>query len=331
MNNCRFRKGLIIHPGAIGDCLLALPLASFMKQVLGLDQVDWIGRTEYVEFYPGRTDIDRIRSMESIPFHRLFQETGAFEVEDKDPLIQHFSGYEQVISFLGAENSNFEQNFLYTIHCSQSAQLVMLPLDKKDHTEHISTYYLEQLAAENEISLNDWQRPTRLIEPHPTDFQAGEEIIKELGLNPNQSIVIIHPGSGAKQKCWPLENFILLAEQIRQAGHETIFLLGPAEKERLDEKKMQVLDKYPVLSEFSLTQILQILTCTDGYVGNDSGISHLAAAMAKPTLAVFGPTNPKKFAPLGPKVKILLIEPADFEKSSEKYIMEARKLLLEIL
>jgi len=83
--------------------------------------VDWIGRTEYIEFYPGRTAVDRIRSMESIPFHRFFQEEIAFELEDGDPLIAHFSGYEQVISFLGFENPHFEQNLLFTIHCSQSA------------------------------------------------------------------------------------------------------------------------------------------------------------------------------------------------------------------
>lgn len=331
MEECRCRKGLIIHPGAIGDCLLALPLASFMKQMLEIKQVDWIGRTEYIEFYPGRTAVDRIRSIESIPLHRLFQDSKSFEVEDGDPLFQYFSGYQQVISFLGSGNPHFEQNLLYTIHCSQSAHLVMLPVDAADYSGHISRFFIEKTTAENEISLGDWQPPERLIEPHPNDFTAGLQLVEDLGVNPDQSTILIHPGSGGTHKCWAPENFILLAEHLKQASCEVIFLLGPAEKQRWSGESHQLIEKYPMLSEPPLTQVLQILTCIDGYIGNDSGISHLAAGMAKPTVAVFGPTDPAKFTPIGPKVRVLTIDPLYFNLPSAKYIKEAAKLLLEIV
>lgn len=331
MNKCRYRKGLIIHPGAIGDCLLALPLASFMKQALGMDQVDWIGRTEHLEFYPGRSAVDRIRSMEAIPFHRFFQDNKSFEVEDGDPLVHYFSGYEQVISFLGSENPYFEQNLLYTLHCSQSAHLVMLPLDDPAYSGHITRFYLEKTASENEIEPENWQIPAPLIEPHPNDYPAGREAIEEIGINPDRPIIVIHPGSGGMQKCWATENFILLAEEIKRAGREVIFLLGPAEKERFKKKTLDSIEKYPTLSDLSLTQVLQVLSCADGYVGNDSGISHLAASMAKPTLAVFGLTNPAKFAPIGPKVRILEVDSSIFQQPSEMSVDRARQLLLEIL
>ena len=331
MNSYRFRKGLIIHPGAIGDCLLALPLASFLKQVLKLDQVDWIGRTEYIEFYPGRTAVDRIRSMESIPFHRLFEEVREFEVEDGDPLVQYFSGYEQVISFLGAKNPNFEQNLLYTIHCSQSAHVTMLSADEESYTEHISKYYLETTALENEMPLIEWYPSQRLIEPHPNDYSTGREILDDLDIDPDLSIILIHPGSGGTHKCWAMENFFRLADEIQQSNYKVIFLLGPAEKERMEKAVFQRMETYSVLSELSLTQVLQVLSCTDGYIGNDSGITHLASVTGKPTIAVFGPTNPDKFAPIGPKVKILKIDPAVFQKSSEADVFRTWELLQEIL
>jgi heptosyltransferase-3 len=302
-----------------------------MKQILGMDQVDWIGRTDYVEFYPGRSAVDRIRSMEAIPFHRFFQEIKSFEIEDGDPLIHYFSGYEQVISFLGSENPNFEQNLLYTLHCSQSAHLVMLPAEDPAYSGPVGRFYLERTAAENEISSEDWQVPIPLIQPHPNDYPAGREPIEELGINPDRPIVVIHPGSGGMQKCWAAENFVLLAGQLNEKGKEVIFLLGPAEKERFTEKTLESIKKYPVLSELSLTQVLQVLACSDGYIGNDSGISHLAASMAKPTMAVFGPTNPAKFAPVGPKVRILEVEASVFQQPSEKAVGQARELLLEIL
>ncbi len=324
------QKGLIIHPGAIGDGLLALPLAVFLKQRLGISQVDWIGRTEYIEFYPGRSAVDRIRSIESIPMHRLFQDEKTFDVEDKDPLFQYFSGYQQVISFLGSDNPHFEQNLLYTLHCTQSAHVVMLPLDDPDHSDHISGLYLQRTASENEID-PDLQPAQNILEPYPNDYVAGRSILEEIGINPDHSIILIHPGSGGAAKCWNAQNFIHLAEKIKKEGHEPIFLLGPAEIERWDEKIIKSLSKFPILTELSLTQVLQVLACADGYVGNDSGISHLAAAMAKPTLAVFGPTDPAKFAPLGIKSKTLKVDPAEFKNQSPEYVQKAAELLLEIL
>ncbi|HOQ04191.1 MAG TPA: glycosyltransferase family 9 protein [Anaerohalosphaeraceae bacterium] len=326
-----YRKGLILHPGAIGDCLLALPTASLMKQRLGIEQVDWIGRTEYIEFYPGRSAVDRIRSLDSIPLHRLFQKTESFEVQEHDPLVYSFAGYEQVVSFLGHENPDFEQNLLFTVHCSQSAQVLVLPPDKESYKGPIGRFYLEEIAAENQISLDNWQTPSPLLEPHPTDFSAGREQIQQLGINPDRSIVLIHPGSGGQTKCWAAENFILLAQMLRQERYEVIFLLGPAERERFSVRTLRTFHQYPYFSELSLTQILQVLACSDGYVGNDSGITHLAAALAKPTLAVFGPTDPAKFAPVGPKVRILRLERTLFKQFSEPCVHQALTLLREIL
>jgi ADP-heptose:LPS heptosyltransferase len=327
----RNRKGLILHPGAIGDCLLALPTASFLKQRLGVEQVDWIGRTEYIEFYPGRSAVDRIRSLDSIPLHRLFAKSSEFEVEEHDPLIYSFSGYEQVVSFLGSEHPDFEQNLLFTVHCSQSAHVVVLPTDKDSYQGPIGRFYLEETAAENQISLDDWQIPSPLLEPHPNDFSAGREQIRELGVNPDRTIVLIHPGSGGLAKCWAAENFLHLAELLRRERYEVIFLIGPAERERFSPSILDAFCRFPFLSELSLTQILQVLACSDGYVGNDSGITHLAASLAKPTLAVFGPSNPCRFAPVGPKVRVLPIEIALFHQFSEPHVQQAVSLLLDIL
>ena len=78
------RTGVIISPGAMGDCLLMLPLAKFMKQILQLGGIDFIGHTDYIEFYPGRTVVDGIRSIDSVDFYRLFTKPNDFIVEDSE-------------------------------------------------------------------------------------------------------------------------------------------------------------------------------------------------------------------------------------------------------
>ena len=150
--NRNLRRGMIICPGALGDCLLTLPLAEFVKKSLNLGGVDFIGHTEYIDFYPGRTCIDSIKSVESIEFHRLFADSADFALEDHDRLIGSFSRYECIVSFMGADNDNFESNLIFTINCSHPAHVTMMPLATDDKAGgHISKFYMRKFAAENAL------------------------------------------------------------------------------------------------------------------------------------------------------------------------------------
>jgi ADP-heptose:LPS heptosyltransferase len=135
--------------------------------------------------------------------------------------------------------------------------------------------------------------------------------LKELGL-PASRPIVIHVGAGAREKCWPLENFISLGWQLVSQDSRrapVVFVLGPAELERLDKPLLAELRKnFPVLEEPPLETLAGVLATCRTYIGNDSGVSHLAAAVGAPTLALFGPTNPRHFAPLGPSVKIVAAE-----------------------
>ena len=77
-------RGVILRGGAIGDCILTLPLAAFVKESLGLGGIDLVGNTEYTAFFPARTCIDRIRSIESINLHRLFTNKKEFKLASNE-------------------------------------------------------------------------------------------------------------------------------------------------------------------------------------------------------------------------------------------------------
>ena len=66
------QRGVILQPGAIGDCILTLPLVEFMKETVCRGGVDVIGHTEYIGILPGRSCVDAVRSMDSMELHRLF-------------------------------------------------------------------------------------------------------------------------------------------------------------------------------------------------------------------------------------------------------------------
>ncbi|MCI0498926.1 MAG: glycosyltransferase family 9 protein [Planctomycetales bacterium] len=309
---------MILHPGAIGDCLLTLPLAVYMKQVFGLDRLDFVGKSEYIDFYPDRTCIDRIRSIEGIELHRLFQDRTDFFWDDKDRLCEAFAGYEQIVSFLGDGHPSFESNLLFTVHSTHSADVVVLPsAAPADYPAHITDFYCRQFQRELYLEAPESEPESgQRITPLPSDFAAGRELFECAGINPEQTIVLIHPGSGSKTKSWHWDNFHQTASELKANNVQPVFLLGPAEQERLGQPVLADLQRHElVLENLSLTQVLQTLTQADAFLGNDSGISHLSAAMGKRTVVLFGPSNPVHYRPLGPAVTLLEPSAASFAAS----------------
>ncbi|NLK42069.1 MAG: glycosyltransferase family 9 protein [Planctomycetes bacterium] len=300
------RKGLILHSGAIGDCVLTLPLAAFIKQTFGLDQMHYMGRLEAVGFYPRRSCIDHVRPIESVPLHRLFTPTDAFALDDPDRLIKTFEGYEQIVSFLGAGHPHFEQNLLLTVHCSHSAEVTMLPAAApEDCREPISLFYIRCFAEQLRLEMPAINLAVPWLVPDPQDYLVGQALLEEARLVPDSAIAIIHPGSGGVHKCWHPENFLALAYALAEYGRTPVFLLGPAEQERMGP---EMIEKFhpaaTVLSALTLTEVVQVLTQADVYIGNDSGISHIAGALGKQTVVLFGPTDSTVYRPLGPAVTV---------------------------
>lgn len=141
------QRAVILQPGAIGDCILTLPLAEFIKKSLGLGGVDVIGHTEYTGILPGRTCVDGVRCIDSMDLHRLFVTTKDFDLKDGDSLISAFSDYAWITTFLGEPDSDFEQNLIFTANCSHSAEVVTLLMKPpEDCSEHLTQFYTRQFA-----------------------------------------------------------------------------------------------------------------------------------------------------------------------------------------
>ena len=328
------QRGIILQPGAIGDCVLTLPLAEFMKDSLRLGGVDILGHTEYLGILPGRTCIDVIRSIDLTDLHRLFVEPKAFDLADRDPLINVFADYAWIVTFLGEPNSNFEQNLIFTANCSHSAEVITLSMKPpEDFGQHLTEFYTQQLIDQSGLSLEHGaiQSSDILIKMTEADRNRGRELLEEIDFDPRLSrgLVVIQPGSGGLNKCWHLDNFLAVAKEISSKGIEVIFLLGPAELDRFSSDRIKDINSVAIcLTDLSLTQVLELLSCADGFVGNDSGITHLAAGLGVRTLAVFGPTNPAVYRPVGPDVTVFFNSTATF---AEKPSVTLQKELLAAL
>jgi ADP-heptose:LPS heptosyltransferase len=127
----------------------------------------------------------------------------------------------------------------------------------------------------------------------------------ELTVDPSDSLhdVIIHPGSGSRRKNWPRERFLILAEILSARDRTVTWCVGPAEQD------FPLPRKSAVLQAGSLVALARELASARLYIGNDSGITHLAAAVGCRTVAIFGPTDPYVWAPLGPHVAVVYDTP----------------------
>jgi len=292
-----------------------------------------IGHTEYIGVLPGRSCIDTIRAIDSIDLHRLFAESRTFDLADRDSLINAFADYCWVVTFLGEPDSNFEQNLIFTVNCSHTAEVITLSMKPpEEFTGHLTDFYRQQFIVQSGLSLSRRQnQPTdRLIRATGADKNRGRELLKEIGIDFAERLVVIAPGSGGVQKCWHLDNFLAVAEELILRGIEVVFLLGPAEMERFSNAAIRDITKIArYVANLPLTDVCGLLSCTDGFVGNDGGITHLAAGLGVRTITVFGPTDPVVYGPIGHVVTVLKSNSTGF--CEERAAASQQKLLAALV
>lgn len=127
--------------------------------------------------------------------------------------------------------------------------------------------------------------------------------------------LVIHPGSGGRAKRWPAERFAGLARRFASP----LVLIGPA-----DGDLVSAFDGLPVARDWPLRRIAATLAVARAFVGNDSGITHLASWLC-PTLALFGPTDPAVWAPAGPQARVLAAPAHDLARITVEEV--ARQLM----
>jgi hypothetical protein len=137
---------------------------------------------------------------------------------------------------------------------------------------------------------------------HAVDFYLSQ-VGAPLGAKPHiecrlqrrTELAVIHPFASNTEKRWPMESFHELAAQLERSGRVQ-WCRGPEE----------ALDHAYYLE--NLYELGMWLASASVYIGNDSGVSHLAAAVGTPVIAMFGPTDPQIWAPRGERVTILPLD-----------------------
>jgi len=136
-------------------------------------------------------------------------------------------------------------------------------------------------------------------------LQLGRACLEAEGLVIGQPLVVIHPGSGSAHKCVAPEALASLVIGVRNLGATPVVLQGPADREPVERLLQLSVDPPTVLKGVDILTVAGVLALTQLFVGQDSGVTHLAGLIGASTVALFGPTDPNRWAPRGAHVSVV--------------------------
>lgn len=323
---------LILRGGALGDFILTLPAIRVLRRQWPSATIELIGHSRMAELAVVVGLIDRARSLDVAGMAEWFVPCRSWPERERDDI----ASFDLILSYLGDADGVVQANL------RAAGAKRMLACSPIVASGHAADHFLRPVI-ELGASCFPWEasgsrclsagiglrRRSRRIAPFlqrlksqfidlaistplsadpllpwPEPLRAqGRNLFKELGLSGD--VISLHPGSGSSHKNWPVEQFALLADRVRRSmSVRPLFILGEADGAAA-RALPQLAPGVPVLAQRTLKEVASVLAVSRGYVGNDSGITHLAAALGIPVVALFGPTEAAMWGPRGPNVVIL--------------------------
>lgn len=281
-------KILVIRGGALGDFILTLPAIRLLRESYPDNHVEILGYAPIAQLAVEAGLADAVRSIEYGAMAGFFIPGGTLDPK----LVDYFRSFDLVISYLYDPDEYLKGN-LEKAGVKTLIEGIYKVDEQGAHAARQLAATLEQLA----LFLDD--PAPRLLDHAP----------------PAELIIAIHPGSGSPRKNWDIINWgktaVLLTKQ--HPGAEFLLVTGEVEEEHAakiaaDWTRLGI--RFEHAHALPLWALAGKLAASSLFLGHDSGVSHLAAACGTPSLLLFGPTDPRIWAPHNTGVSVH--RPLDF-------------------
>ncbi|MDE2824925.1 MAG: glycosyltransferase family 9 protein [Gemmatimonadota bacterium] len=301
------KRVLVIRSGAVGDLILTLPVLSALKKRYSGLSIDMMGDPVRLALLKHSGFVDDVLPVDDREFTPLFAPggpggpgtpggalPGTVPRKLPDHLIRRLRSYDLMLSYLPDPDGVFAENF------RRFASGPVLtgpsrPFDgRRIHMTRVLMDALKPLGIGTSIDRPRVDVPLRIASD---DVRALEK---------EPRLVALHPGSGGVVKCWPAENYGALIDLLAESGLRPMITFGPAD-DLVRRRLLPLIETRDVLvfEGRSLVEVAALYARCRAMIGNDSGMTHLAAAAGTPVIALFGPTDPAVWGPRGKDVRIL--------------------------
>jgi heptosyltransferase III len=290
---------LIIRPGAIGDTLLTFPVIQALKTQWHVSHVTLVGNAAVLPLALAYGIAEDVSNFESAQWSALFS--------DGSPLLRaQLRDIDAAICWLRDPDGIVERN----LRANGIKHIIIAPgRPAEGERMHEVAYLARTVGLTIDLSsytLSEQERARS--DPAPEPFIA------------------LHPGSGGAQKCWPISHFATVIRELWQRSIPVLLLAGPADHERT-QALLRILPEpahttlLDTLIDAPLLTLARRLRNCRGYLGNDAGITHLAAMLSVPTIAIFGYSDPAIWHPIGAYVRVVY-EPMLEDVAPDKVLRE---------
>ena len=292
---------LVIRGGAIGDFVLTLPAVKLLRDAYPDARLEILGYKHIAALAQDRFYADAVRSIEYGPLAAFFAKGGELDAE----LARYFGSFDLVISYLFDPDQIFEQNL---DRCGVDMFIAGSPkIAGDEHAAFQLAHPLEQLG----LKLSD---PAPKLYPSQDDRAFATSFLA----NAESMPIALHPGSGSATKNWPIEKWETLLTAL--SGRELLLIGGEA-----DERPLAALAARNGRRAVNLPlpRLAAVIERCALVIGHDSGISHIAAAVGTRCVLLFGPTNPRVWAPANASVQVIRPATAKLEDITVEQVLEA--------
>ncbi len=274
----------VIRAGALGDVVLALPAVAALRGAFPGAHLRAVGYPVHWEVAGGL--IDEVQSIDSAAM------AGLLINSPTESLQRPLGSSDLVVAWTG-------QNPTAALRAIGVRRIIHAPPTPPPGV-HVACWLLQSLAelstAEggsvmSNFELDAWRLPYSAVE-----LQAGRRLLEEHALI---GAVLIHPGAGAGWKRWSPGRFADTGMALQCYGQRVALIQGPADDEAVAAVQRHAMRPFPVIPPLDSRRLGALISQATCYLGNDSGVTHLAGAVGTPTVALFGPTDPAAWKPLG--------------------------------
>ena len=286
------RTIVVIHPGGLGDVLLSLGALAAIRAGFPQREIVLLVGLDVGQLLVHCGVADHVWAIESGLLGALF--TGK-EGLSPDQLAV-FRRCDLVVGWLHDQAGALSRTM-------QELDVPRVILQSPASTEgsHQSERFLHTLQGELRV---ESRPPVGLYLPDPVR-QSGAAALGVSGIGQALPLIMCHPGSGSIHKCVRADMWGSIIRGCRARQLMPVVILGPADDRAGDVIQAQGIHDLPILRPQSVTMLAAVLAQAQGYIGHDSGVTHLAALLGLPTVAMFGPTDERRWAPHGQHVEVV--------------------------
>ncbi|HEY0730748.1 MAG TPA: lipopolysaccharide heptosyltransferase II [Pyrinomonadaceae bacterium] len=292
----------------VGDSVMTVPALRALRRVLPEAEITLVVRPSAKGIFADVDFIDQLLIYDRRSAFSIIPQVSEWRKRHFDFAFLFQNAFEAaLIPFL----AGVPLRLGYATESRQALLTHPLALPDWRSTRHEVFYYLylvtalEQLLfAKSEICE---QVPDASLQISDARKAEAENLLRAYGVREGEPVVALCPGSiNSRAKRWPVERFAALADRLIDSRRQ-VLLIGSADEADVTREVTNRMQQKPVVltGKTSLDQITAVLSIVDLVVTNDTGPAHIAAALGRPTLVIFGPTNPLTTRPFAPEAEIL--------------------------